>query len=77
MTVVLDRVRQFCIVFLESLKFDGKLFLLGEIINEKDKCKKCNGRKTTQEQKIIEVKISPGMRNMQKIIFYDEGDQEV
>lgn len=48
----------------------------GEIINEKDKCKKCNGKKTVQDQKIIEVKITPGMRDNQKIVFYGEGDQE-
>uniref|UniRef100_A0A915CWI0 Chaperone DnaJ C-terminal domain-containing protein n=1 Tax=Ditylenchus dipsaci TaxID=166011 RepID=A0A915CWI0_9BILA len=48
----------------------------GEIINEKDKCKKCNARKTVQEQKILEVKITPGMRDNQKIVFYGEGDQE-
>ncbi|KAI1719280.1 dnaJ central domain-containing protein [Ditylenchus destructor] len=48
----------------------------GEIINEKDKCKKCSGMKTIQEQKIIEVKITPGMRDNQKIVFQGEGDQE-
>lgn len=49
----------------------------GNIINDKDRCKKCNGKKTVQEQKIIEVVISPGMRDGQKIVFYGEGDQEV
>jgi len=48
----------------------------GEIINEKDRCKKCDGRKTVQEQKIIEVNIMPGMRENQKIVFSNEGDQE-
>lgn len=48
----------------------------GDIINEADRCKKCLGRKTIQEQKIIEVKITPGMRENQKIVFYGEGDQE-
>lgn len=37
----------------------------------------CNGRKTVQEQKIIEVNVTPGMRDNQKIVFYGEGDQEV
>ena len=49
---------------------------IGENINEADRCKRCLGRKTTQEQKIIEVKITPGMRENQKIVFYGEGDQE-
>lgn len=49
----------------------------GEIISEKDKCRTCNGRKTVQEQKIIEVKVTPGMRENEKITFYGEGDQEV
>jgi len=48
----------------------------GEIINEKDRCKTCSGQKTVQEHKLIEVKIQPGMRENQKIIFYGEGDQE-
>jgi len=48
----------------------------GELINEKDKCKKCNAKKTTTAQKIIEVAITPGMRDNQKIMFYGEGDQE-
>ncbi|KAL3083279.1 hypothetical protein niasHS_011081 [Heterodera schachtii] len=48
----------------------------GEMVDEKDRCKKCVGRKTVQEQKIIEVKITPGMRDNQKIVFYGEGDQE-
>lgn len=49
---------------------------LGEIINEKDRCKKCSGAKTVKEQKIIEVNITPGMRDNQKIVFYGEGDHE-
>jgi DnaJ family protein A protein 2 len=48
----------------------------GEIINEKDKCRKCNGQKTVQEQKILEVNVMPGLRDNQKIIFHGEGDQE-
>lgn len=27
----------------------------GEVINEKDKCKNCNGQKVIKEKKIIEV----------------------
>ncbi|KAF7627284.1 CR-type domain-containing protein [Meloidogyne graminicola] len=48
----------------------------GENIDAANRCKTCNGRKTVQEQKIIEVKVEPGMRDNQKIVFYGEGDQE-
>lgn len=49
----------------------------GTTVNEKDKCRKCNATKTVQEQKILEVSITPGMRENQKIVFHGEGDQEV
>ncbi|KAI6237114.1 hypothetical protein M3Y95_00230900 [Aphelenchoides besseyi] len=48
----------------------------GTLVDEKDKCRRCNAHKTVQEQKIIEVNITPGMRDNQKITFYNEGDQE-
>lgn len=48
----------------------------GETIREKDRCKKCKGKKVNQEKKILEVHIDPGMRDGQKIVFHDEGDQE-
>ncbi|KAI6228758.1 hypothetical protein M3Y99_01184400 [Aphelenchoides fujianensis] len=48
----------------------------GTIMDAKDRCRRCQGRKTVQEQKIIEVAIVPGMRDNQKIVFHNEGDQE-
>lgn len=48
----------------------------GEIINEKDRCKECAGRKTVTERKVLEVHVDPGMRDGQKITFREEGDQE-
>jgi DnaJ family protein A protein 1 len=48
----------------------------GEIIDEKDKCKACNGKKTVRDRKILEVNVEKGMRDGQKIIFSGEGDQE-
>ncbi|EDQ91623.1 uncharacterized protein MONBRDRAFT_20146 [Monosiga brevicollis MX1] len=48
----------------------------GEIWNPSDVCKVCNGKKLTQERKILEVHIDKGMRNGQKITFRGEGDQE-
>lgn len=48
----------------------------GERINPKDRCKQCNGKKTTRERKILEVHIDKGMTDGQKIVFAGEGDQE-
>jgi len=47
----------------------------GEIINAKDKCKQCNGRKVTQVRKVLEVHIDRGMKDGRKIVFNGEGDQ--
>ncbi|KAI8989336.1 ATPase GET3 [Pilobolus umbonatus] len=47
----------------------------GEIINEKDRCKQCLGKKITTERKILEVHIERGMKPGQKITFAGEGDQ--
>ncbi|PVU97586.1 hypothetical protein BB559_001977 [Furculomyces boomerangus] len=47
----------------------------GEIINEKDKCKKCKARKTLNEVKQLEVHIEKGMKDGQKIVFKGEADQ--
>jgi len=48
----------------------------GECIQEKDRCKNCNGRKTVRERKVLEVHIEKGMRDGQKIVFTGEGDHE-
>ncbi|OLY84070.1 Mitochondrial protein import protein MAS5 [Smittium mucronatum] len=47
----------------------------GESISEKDRCKKCKGRKVVSEVKQIEVHIDKGMRDGQKIKFPGEADQ--
>ncbi|XP_015605000.1 dnaJ homolog subfamily A member 2 [Cephus cinctus] len=47
----------------------------GEVINEKDRCTTCNGKKIISEQKILEVHIDKGMQNNQKILFRGESDQ--
>lgn len=48
----------------------------GDIINPKDRCKSCSGKKTQSERKILEVHIEPGMKDGQRIVFRGEGDQE-
>lgn len=49
---------------------------LGEIIKDKDRCKKCNGNKVNQEKKVLEIFIDKGMTHKQKLVFSGEGDQE-
>lgn len=48
---------------------------VGEIINHKDKCRTCNGKKVTSEKKILEVHIDKGMKGGQTITFRGESDQ--
>ncbi|OBZ75294.1 Mitochondrial protein import protein mas5 [Grifola frondosa] len=48
---------------------------LGEIINQKDRCKTCNGKKVVSEKKMLEVHIDKGMRGGQTINFRGESDQ--
>ncbi|XP_064094035.1 dnaJ homolog subfamily A member 2-like isoform X1 [Macrobrachium nipponense] len=47
----------------------------GEVINERDRCQSCLGRKVTQQTKILEVHVDKGMRDEQRITFHGEGDQ--
>jgi DnaJ homolog subfamily A member 2 len=47
----------------------------GKIIDEKDKCKGCKGKKTIKDRKVLEVVIEKGMKNGQKIKFTGEADE--
>lgn len=47
----------------------------GEVINHKDKCKTCNGKKVVSEKKFLEVHIDKGMKGGQTITFSGESDQ--
>ncbi len=47
----------------------------GEMINPKDRCKSCLGKKVTEERKVLEVFIDKGMTHKQEIRFSGEGDQ--
>ncbi len=47
----------------------------GDIMNEKDRCGKCHGKKVIEERKILEVHINPGMKAGEKIVFHGESDQ--
>lgn len=48
----------------------------GEMMNPKDRCKTCSGKKTTQERKVLEVHIDKGMKGGQQIKFAGESDQQ-
>ena len=50
---------------------DGK----GEVINEKDKCKECNGKKVVKDKKILEVQVDKGAPNGEKYVFHGEADE--
>ncbi|EGT59731.1 hypothetical protein CAEBREN_01734 [Caenorhabditis brenneri] len=49
----------------------------GSVFAEKDRCKKCMGKKQVKEDEIIEVKIEPGMRDGEKFVFEGKGDEVV
>ncbi len=47
----------------------------GEVINEKDKCKNCNGKKVVKEKKIIDAEIDKGSPNNCQYTFHGEADE--
>lgn len=47
----------------------------GEIIRERDRCKRCMGKKTVVERKVLHVHVDRGVKNGHKIEFNGEGDQ--
>jgi len=63
---MVQQVQQMCRVC------DGQ----GEKIDDGDKCKSCNGKKTKRESKVLEVHVDKGMKSGQKITFSGEGDQQ-
>lgn len=47
----------------------------GEMIDPKNKCKTCNGKKVQQERKVLEVHIDKGMKSGHQVKFPGESDQ--
>ncbi|MCJ1469358.1 Type I HSP40 co-chaperone [Pseudocyphellaria aurata] len=47
----------------------------GEIIRDKDRCKRCGGKKTVIERKVLHVHVDKGVKSGHKIDFRGEGDQ--
>ena len=49
----------------------------GQIPSEKDRCKKCKGKRTVTEKKRQEVVVEPGMADGAKLVLRGEGDKKV
>lgn len=47
----------------------------GEVYKEKDRCKKCKGKRVNQERKILELYIPRGSREGDRIVLQGEADQ--
>ncbi|ODQ64608.1 DnaJ-like protein [Nadsonia fulvescens var. elongata DSM 6958] len=47
----------------------------GSLFREKDRCKQCLGSCTIKESKILEVYVSPGLKEGDKIVLHGESDQ--
>lgn len=47
----------------------------GKVIKEKDRCKKCKGRKTMESRKPLELYIPPGSMKDDKVVLKGEADQ--
>jgi DnaJ family protein A protein 1 len=48
----------------------------GEKIDPAKRCKKCSGKKTTKDKKILEVVVDKGIGSKHKFFFYGDGDHE-
>lgn len=47
----------------------------GEVISEGGRCKTCNGNKVTSQTKTLDVRVNPGSKNGQKVVFPSEADE--
>lgn len=47
----------------------------GKLFKEKDRCKKCKGKRTTQEKKVLEIYIPRGSMQGERIVLEGEADQ--
>ncbi|KZO96610.1 DnaJ-domain-containing protein [Calocera viscosa TUFC12733] len=48
---------------------------LGQKFREKDRCKRCHGKRVTKEKKRLVAHVERGARDGQRIILHGEGDQ--
>jgi len=47
----------------------------GEVIDPKFRCSGCKGKKLVEKKEVIEVNIDKGMKDGEKIVFYEMGEQ--
>lgn len=47
----------------------------GKVIDEKNKCKSCQGSQVTKEKKVIDVSIDKGSPHGEKYVFHGEADE--
>ncbi|RKF57939.1 DnaJ protein-like protein xdj1 [Golovinomyces cichoracearum] len=47
----------------------------GKHFKERDRCKKCKGKRTTSEKKVLEIYIPTGSRSGERIVLEGEADQ--
>lgn len=47
----------------------------GEVISEGGRCRACKGNKVTSETKTLDVRVNPGMRHGQRVVFSGEADE--
>jgi DnaJ family protein A protein 2 len=47
----------------------------GDFIREKDRCKKCKGKRVVEVDEKLEVPVAPGMKHNQKIPFSGKADE--
>lgn len=48
----------------------------GESIKDSDRCPKCHGAKVIREREVIEVHVSKGMSDGEKIVFEGKADEK-
>lgn len=47
----------------------------GQVYKEKDRCKRCKGKRTSQEKKVLEIYIPRGSMQGERIVLEGEADQ--
>lgn len=47
----------------------------GNVFKDKDKCKKCKGKRTTSEKKVLEIYVPRGAKEGERIVLEGEADQ--
>ncbi|XP_076957350.1 dnaJ protein homolog [Bidens hawaiensis] len=62
-------------IIFSRCKGKGSKSGIGEIINDKDRCTQCKGKKVVKEDKVLEVHVEKGMQNGRKITFVEEADE--